>query len=200
MPRKPLGDRPLTNAERQAGHRAAHAASQPVIHYRPAANRAAAPGAGAMPSTNSSPCKASTRNGSRRPRTLARHRHRRGTACHPRSRPRRDLCLPSSHRTALYGIRHAARPRIPASGARPRGPQARIAPPDSRGSLHNARVPPMDPLDDSLPPQCSRSPRDQPRKAHFNSAVSRRPVKINSFLIFVGQSRNRVTALHLKVV
>jgi hypothetical protein len=128
------------------------------------------------------------------------HRHRRDTACHPRSRPRRDLCLPSSHRTALYGIRHAARPRIPASGARPRGPQARIAPPDSRGSLHNARVPPMDPLDDSLPPQCSRSPRDQPRKAHFNSAVSRRPVKINSFLIFVGQSRNRVTALHLKVV
>ena len=39
MPRKPLGDRPLTNAERQARHRAARAASRPVNHYRPAADR-----------------------------------------------------------------------------------------------------------------------------------------------------------------
>ena len=39
MPRKPLGDRPLTNAERQARHRAARAASRPLNHYRPAANR-----------------------------------------------------------------------------------------------------------------------------------------------------------------
>ena len=39
MPRKPFGDRPLTNAERQARHRAARAASQPLIHYRPAADR-----------------------------------------------------------------------------------------------------------------------------------------------------------------
>ena len=39
MPRKPLGDRPLTNAERQARHRAALAASRPVNHYRPAADR-----------------------------------------------------------------------------------------------------------------------------------------------------------------
>ena len=39
MPRKPLGDRPLTNAERQARHRAARAASRPVIHHRPAADR-----------------------------------------------------------------------------------------------------------------------------------------------------------------
>jgi hypothetical protein len=39
MPHKPLGDRPLTNAERQARHRAARAASPPVIHYRPAADR-----------------------------------------------------------------------------------------------------------------------------------------------------------------
>jgi hypothetical protein len=39
MPRKPLGDRALTNAERQARHRAACAASRPVNHYRPAADR-----------------------------------------------------------------------------------------------------------------------------------------------------------------
>jgi hypothetical protein len=39
MPRTPLGDRPLTNAERQARHRAARAAARPVIHYRRAADR-----------------------------------------------------------------------------------------------------------------------------------------------------------------
>ena len=39
MPRKPLGDRALTNAERQARHRAARAAVLPVIRYRRAADR-----------------------------------------------------------------------------------------------------------------------------------------------------------------
>jgi hypothetical protein len=39
MPRKTLGDRPLTNAERQARHRAARAISRPVIRYRAAADR-----------------------------------------------------------------------------------------------------------------------------------------------------------------
>ena len=39
MPHKPLGDRPMTNAERQARHRAARAAAQPVIQYRRAADR-----------------------------------------------------------------------------------------------------------------------------------------------------------------
>jgi hypothetical protein len=39
MPRKPLADRPMTNAERQARHRAARAAGQPVIQYRRAADR-----------------------------------------------------------------------------------------------------------------------------------------------------------------
>ena len=39
MPCKPLGDRPMTNAERQARHRAARAAAQPVIQYRRAADR-----------------------------------------------------------------------------------------------------------------------------------------------------------------
>jgi hypothetical protein len=39
MPRTPLGDRPLTNAERQARHRAARAAARPVIHYRRPADR-----------------------------------------------------------------------------------------------------------------------------------------------------------------
>jgi hypothetical protein len=39
MPRKPRGDRPLTNAERQARHRAARAASRLVIRYRPATDR-----------------------------------------------------------------------------------------------------------------------------------------------------------------
>jgi hypothetical protein len=39
MPRRPLADRPLTNAERQARHRAARAAALPIIHYRRAADR-----------------------------------------------------------------------------------------------------------------------------------------------------------------
>jgi hypothetical protein len=34
MPRRPLGDRPMTNAERQARHRAARAAARPLIRYR----------------------------------------------------------------------------------------------------------------------------------------------------------------------
>ena len=34
MPRKPLGDRPMSNAERQARHRAVRTAALPVIHYR----------------------------------------------------------------------------------------------------------------------------------------------------------------------
>ena len=55
MPRKPLGDRPLTNAERQARHRAARAASRTITSQRP--TDAAALSAGAMPSPNSSSCK-----------------------------------------------------------------------------------------------------------------------------------------------
>jgi len=39
MPHKPLSDRPMTNAERQARHRAARAAAKPVIQYRRAADR-----------------------------------------------------------------------------------------------------------------------------------------------------------------
>jgi hypothetical protein len=39
MPRAPLDDRPMTNAERQARHRAARAAAVPVIRYRRAADR-----------------------------------------------------------------------------------------------------------------------------------------------------------------
>jgi hypothetical protein len=39
MPRKPFGDRPLTNAERQARHRATRATPRPVIRYRPAVDR-----------------------------------------------------------------------------------------------------------------------------------------------------------------
>jgi len=39
MPHPPLGDKPMTNAERQARHRAARAAARPVIHYRRAADR-----------------------------------------------------------------------------------------------------------------------------------------------------------------
>jgi hypothetical protein len=39
MPRTPLGDRPMTNAERQARHRAARAATVAVIRYRRAADR-----------------------------------------------------------------------------------------------------------------------------------------------------------------
>jgi hypothetical protein len=39
MPRTPLGDQPMTNAERQARHRAARAAARPVIRYRRAGDR-----------------------------------------------------------------------------------------------------------------------------------------------------------------
>jgi hypothetical protein len=39
MPRRTLGDRPMTNAERQARHRTARAAARPVMHYRRAADR-----------------------------------------------------------------------------------------------------------------------------------------------------------------
>ena len=38
MPRKPLGDRPMTAAQRQARYRAARTAARPVIHYRRAAD------------------------------------------------------------------------------------------------------------------------------------------------------------------
>src|SRR5271157_2136668 len=34
MPRKPIGDRPMTDAERQARHRAAQAAGKPVARTR----------------------------------------------------------------------------------------------------------------------------------------------------------------------
>jgi hypothetical protein len=40
MPRKSIGERPMTDAERQARHRAAHAAGTPVMHpRRPADHR-----------------------------------------------------------------------------------------------------------------------------------------------------------------
>jgi hypothetical protein len=39
MPHRPLGNKPMTNAEPQARHRAARAAAVPVIHYRRAADR-----------------------------------------------------------------------------------------------------------------------------------------------------------------
>ena len=39
MTRRTLGDRPMTNAERQARYRTARAAARPVIHYRRTADR-----------------------------------------------------------------------------------------------------------------------------------------------------------------
>jgi hypothetical protein len=39
MPRRPLADRPMTNAERQARYRFARATALPVIHYRRVADR-----------------------------------------------------------------------------------------------------------------------------------------------------------------
>ena len=39
MPARTLGDKPMTNAQRQARHRAARAVARPVIHYRKAADR-----------------------------------------------------------------------------------------------------------------------------------------------------------------
>jgi hypothetical protein len=38
MPRPPLGEKPMTNAQRQARHRAARATARPVIRYRRAAD------------------------------------------------------------------------------------------------------------------------------------------------------------------
>ena len=34
MPRPPLGEKPMTNAERQARHRTARATARPVVRYR----------------------------------------------------------------------------------------------------------------------------------------------------------------------
>jgi len=43
MPHPPRADKPMTNAERQARYRAAHAAARPVVHYRrPADHRSRA--------------------------------------------------------------------------------------------------------------------------------------------------------------
>jgi hypothetical protein len=43
MPRQPIGDRPMTDAERQARHRAARAAGVPVVRMRrPADHRSRA--------------------------------------------------------------------------------------------------------------------------------------------------------------
>jgi len=39
MPRKPIGDRPMTDAERQARHRAAQAAGKPASRIRSSADR-----------------------------------------------------------------------------------------------------------------------------------------------------------------
>jgi hypothetical protein len=39
MPRKPIGDRPMTDAERQARRRAAQAAGKPVRHVRSPTDR-----------------------------------------------------------------------------------------------------------------------------------------------------------------
>ena len=39
MPRKPIGDRPMTDAERQARRRAAQAAGKPVRRVRPPTDR-----------------------------------------------------------------------------------------------------------------------------------------------------------------
>jgi hypothetical protein len=39
MPRRTLGGKPMTNAERQARYRTARAAARPVIHYRRAVDR-----------------------------------------------------------------------------------------------------------------------------------------------------------------
>ena len=39
MPRPPLGDKPMTNAERQARYRTSRAAAGPVVHYRRPADR-----------------------------------------------------------------------------------------------------------------------------------------------------------------
>ena len=74
VPRRTLGDRSMTNAERQARYRLAPGRPHDRRSTTGAPpTDAAAPGAGTMPSPNSSSCKAGTRNGSRRcPKTFKR--------------------------------------------------------------------------------------------------------------------------------
>jgi DNA replication protein DnaC len=86
MPRPLLGEKPMTNAERQARHRAARAAARPVIHHRRAADRRKPPPALARC------CRRLTRPSGRIPglaRSLARQpsgkRHRSSLADHRRA-------------------------------------------------------------------------------------------------------------------
>jgi hypothetical protein len=68
MPRgcKPEGEHALSNAERQARHRARQQMPMPVIRYRRPPIGAAVRNAGAMPAANWSPCKPNTLHGSTR--------------------------------------------------------------------------------------------------------------------------------------
>jgi hypothetical protein len=52
MPRKPIGETAMTDAERQARCRAARIAGKPAIRMRRPADLAAEPGAGVTPSPN----------------------------------------------------------------------------------------------------------------------------------------------------
>jgi len=97
MPRQTIGDRPMTDAERQARYRAARAAGKPVVRTRrPADHRSRAPPvAGHRRHTRraASPvCRLAGRAGGQPPRQC----HRPGVAGDLRSRPDRA----AGHRTA----------------------------------------------------------------------------------------------------
>ena len=77
MPRRTLGDKPMTNAERQARYRA-RVAARPVIHYRRAADRRSRTQRWRDAVAELVALQAeSTRSGSRHYPTLAQHCHRR---------------------------------------------------------------------------------------------------------------------------
>ena len=108
MPRKSIGERPMTNAERQARHRAARAAGAPVVRSHRPADRAAGPSAGTMPSPNWQSCRRNTPLGWTRCRTVSK------TALPPmrsgRLRPRSHGA--SGHRTTAR-VRQGLSIRLP---------------------------------------------------------------------------------------
>ena len=66
MPRKPIGEKAMTDAERQARYRVARAADAPVIRTVARPTIAVAPGVGRTPSPSSASCKRSMPIGSKR--------------------------------------------------------------------------------------------------------------------------------------
>ena len=152
MPRKPLGDRPMTNAERQARYRAARATPRPVIHYRRAVDRRS------LARRLARRCRRPAHLAGRVSRLapgLARQPsgrgHRRGVADHRRPRPRRT----PGDRTAK-GLRPglatpASDPTSEVAQLGKQAPPARAAPSLVRATARRALVPPVCYLENLIP-------------------------------------------------